>query len=94
MIQGSAPSFTVAPGVRPGAGREKSRMSLKFRVTVEIEGASPETLKMRFEFSDEEGSDVEFSSTYDLPDDVSGELGALAVEFTNNITDLVLRKMH
>jgi hypothetical protein len=69
-------------------------MSLKFHVTVEIEGASPETLKMGFEFSDEEGSDVEFSSTHDLPEDVSEKLGAAAVDFINNVSDLVLRRMH
>jgi hypothetical protein len=69
-------------------------MSLKFRVAVEVEGASPDTLRMMFEFSDEEASDVEFSSTHDLPEDVSDRLGALAVDFMNSVGDLVLRKTH
>jgi hypothetical protein len=85
------PSFAVARG---GHGQGEKPMSLKFRVTVEIEGAGPEDLKMGFEFSDEEGSDVEFSSTHDLPEDVSDRLGALAVDFINRVGDLVLRKMH
>jgi len=69
-------------------------MAIRFRVAVEIEGASPDTFKMGFEFSDEEGSDIEFSSTHDLPDNVSEELGAVAAEFTHNVRDLVFRKMH
>jgi hypothetical protein len=69
-------------------------MSLKFRVAVEIEGASPDTFKMGFEFSDEEGSDFEFSSTHDLPEGVSEKLGAATGDFINSVSDLVLRKMH
>jgi hypothetical protein len=69
-------------------------MSLKFRVAVEIEGASPDTFKMGFEFSDEEGSDFEFSSTHDLPEGVSEKLGAAAVDFINDIGELVRPKMH
>jgi hypothetical protein len=69
-------------------------MSFKFRVAVEIEGASPGAFKFAFEFSDEEGEDIEFYSNLDLPDDVSDKLGALAVEFINNVGDIVLRKMH
>jgi hypothetical protein len=94
VIPGSAPSFTVASAVRSGTGREKSRMSLKFRVAVEIEGASPDTFKIGFEFSDEDGSDFEFYSNCDLPEDVSDKLGDLAVDFINHIGELVLRKMH
>jgi hypothetical protein len=69
-------------------------MSLKFRVAAEIKGASPDTLRMMFEFSDEQRSDVAFYSNLDLPEDVSDKLGDLAVDFINNIGDLVLRKIH
>jgi hypothetical protein len=69
-------------------------MSLKFRVAAEIKGASPDNLRMMFEFSDEQGSDVEFYSNLDLPEDVSDRLGALAVDFINSVGDLVLRKTH
>jgi hypothetical protein len=62
-------------------------MAIKLRVAVEIEGASPGTFKMEFEFSDEEGSDIEFYSNHDLPEDVSEKLGAISVEFTSNIRE-------
>jgi hypothetical protein len=69
-------------------------MSLKFRVAAEIKGGSPDTLRMMFEFSDEQESDVEFYSNLDLPEDVSDRLGALAVDFINSVGELVLRKTH
>ena len=69
-------------------------MAMQFRVEVEIEGASPETFKVGFKFSDEEGSGMEFYSNHDLPEDVSEKLGALAVDFINNIGDVVLRRLH
>jgi hypothetical protein len=69
-------------------------MAMQFRVVVDIEGASPEDLKIGFEFSDEEGSGVEFYCNHDLPEDVSEKLGALALDFLNNIGDLVLAKLH
>jgi hypothetical protein len=69
-------------------------MAMQFRVVVDIEGASPENLKIGFEFSDEEGSGMEFYCNHDLPEDVSEKLGALAVDFINNIGDLVLAKLH
>jgi hypothetical protein len=31
---------------------------------------------------------------HDLPEDVTEKLGALAIDFINNIGDLVLPKMH
>jgi len=77
---------------RAWAGRKP--MSLKFRVVVEVEGASPETFKIGFEFSDKDGSDIEFYSNLDLPEDVSEKLGTAAVDFINNIGHLVLRKLH
>jgi hypothetical protein len=61
---------------------------------VEIDGASPETFKFGFEFSDEEGSGMEFYCNHDLPEDVTDKLGTLAVDFINNIGDLVLAKLH
>jgi hypothetical protein len=67
---------------------------MQFRVVVDIEGASPENLKIGFEFSDEEGSAVEFYCNHDLPEDVSERLGALAIDFINNVGDLVLAKLH
>jgi hypothetical protein len=67
---------------------------MQFRVVVDIEGTSPESLKIGFEFSDEEGSGMEFYCNHDLPEDVSEKLGALAVDFINNIGDLVLTKLH
>ena len=69
-------------------------MAMQFSVEVEIEGASPETFKIGFKFSDEEGSDIEFYSNHDLPEDVSERLGALAADFINNIGDVVLRRLH
>jgi hypothetical protein len=69
-------------------------MAMQFRVVVDIEGASPENLKIGFEFSDEEGSGIEFYSNHDLPDDVTEKLGAIAVDFINSIGDLVLAKLH
>jgi hypothetical protein len=69
-------------------------MTMQFRVEVEIEGASPETFKIGFKFSDEEGSGIEFYSNHDLPEDVSEKLGALAVGFINDIGDVVLRRLH
>jgi hypothetical protein len=69
-------------------------MAMQFRVVVDIEGASPENLKIGFEFSDEEGSGIEFYSNHDLPEDVTEKLGALAIDFINNIGDLVLAKLH
>ena len=69
-------------------------MAMQFRVMVEIEGSSPDTFKIGFEFSDEEGSGIEFYSNHDLPEDVTEKLGALAIDFINNIGDLVLTKLH
>ncbi len=69
-------------------------MAMQFRVVVEIEGSSPDTFKFGFEFSDEEESDIEFYCNHDLPEDVTEKLGALAIDFINNIGDLVLPKMH
>ncbi len=69
-------------------------MAMQFRVAIEIEGSSPEAFKIGFEFSDEEGSDIEFYCNHDLPEDVSEKLGGLAAEFINNIGDLVLAKPH
>jgi hypothetical protein len=69
-------------------------MAMQFRVVVEIEGSSPETFKIGFEFSDEEGSEIEFYSNHDLPEDVSEKLGALAIDFINKIGDLALTKLH
>ena len=69
-------------------------MAMQFRVTIEIEGSSPEIFKIGFVFSDEEGSGIEFYSNHDLPDDVSEKLGALAIDFINKIGDLVLPKLH
>jgi hypothetical protein len=69
-------------------------MAMQFRVMVEIEGSSPDTFKIGIEFSDEEGSGIEFYSNHDLPDDVSEKLGAVAIDFINDIGDLVLPKMH
>jgi hypothetical protein len=67
---------------------------MQFRVMVEIEGSGAEPFKIGFEFSDEEGSGMEFYCNHDLPEDVSKKLGALAVDFINNIGDLVLAKLH
>ena len=67
---------------------------MQFSVVVEIEGTSPETLKIGFRFSDEEGSGMEFYCNHDLPEDVSEKLGTLAVDFINDIGDLVLAKLH
>jgi len=53
-------------------------MAMQFRVAVEIEGSSADTFKIGFEFSDEEGSGIEFFSNHDLPGDVTEKLGALA----------------
>jgi hypothetical protein len=78
-----------------GHGRTEGKpMAMQFRVVVEIEGSSPDTFKLGFEFSDEEGSGVEFYSNHDLPEDVSERLGALAIDFINNIGDLVQPNMH
>ncbi len=78
-----------------GTRQQKEReMAMQFRVAVEIEGSSPETFKIGFVFSDEEGSGMEFYSNHDLPKDVSERLGVLAVDFINNLGDLVLRKLH
>jgi hypothetical protein len=79
--------------IRHGS-REKGHMAMQFRVEVEIEGASPETFKIGLKFSDEEGSDMEFYCNHDLPEDVSEKLGDLAVDFINNIGDVVLRRLH
>jgi hypothetical protein len=67
-------------------------MAMQFRVVVEIKGSSPDTFKLGFEFSDEEAG-VEFYSNHDLPEDVTDKLGALAIEFINDIGDLVVPKM-
>ena len=84
-----------AAGRAIGQGRQKeSQMAMQFRIMVEIEGSSPDTFKIGFEFSDEEGSGIEFYSNHDLPDDVSEKLGALAIVFINDIGDLVLTKLH
>jgi hypothetical protein len=69
-------------------------MAMQFRVVVEIEGSSPDTFNIGFEFSDEEGTGVEFYSNHVLPEDVTEKLGALAIDFINNIGDLVLPKLH
>jgi len=69
-------------------------MAMQFSVMVEVEGASPETFKIGFKFSDEEGSVIEFYCNHDLPEDVSEKLGALAADFINNIGDVVLRRLH
>jgi hypothetical protein len=69
-------------------------MAMQFRVMVEIEGSSPDTFKIGFEFSDEEGSGIEFYSNHDLPEDVTEKLGALAIDFINKIGDLALTKLH
>ncbi len=69
-------------------------MAMQFRVAVEIEGSGPDTFKIGFEFSDEEGSGIEFFSNHDLPGHVTEKLGALAIDFINNIGDLVLPKLH
>jgi hypothetical protein len=95
LIPSLAVSFTVAPGVRSGRGsRKKIKMAMQFRVMVEIEGSSPETLKIAFEFSDEKGSGMEFYSNHALPEDISEKLGALAIDFISNIGDLMLPKLH
>ena len=84
-----------AAGRAIGHGRQKeSQIAMQFRVVVEIEGSSPDTFKFGFEFSDEEESDIEFYSNHDLPEDVTEKLGALAIDFINNIGDLVVPKMH
>jgi hypothetical protein len=49
-------------------------MAMQFRVVVDIEGASPEDLKIGFGFSDEEGWGIEFYSNHDLPEDVTEKL--------------------
>jgi hypothetical protein len=69
-------------------------MAMQFRVVVEIAGSRPDTFKFGFEFSDDEGSGVEFYSNHDLPEDVTERLGALAIDFINKIGDLVLPTMH
>jgi len=69
-------------------------MAMQFRVAVEIEGSSSDTFKIGFEFSDEERSGIEFYSNHDLPEDVTEKLGALAIDFINNIGDLVLTRLH
>jgi hypothetical protein len=69
-------------------------MAMQFRVVVEIEGSSPDTLKIGFEFSDEEAAGVEFYSNHDLPEDVTEKLAALTIDFINDIGDLVLPKLH
>ncbi len=74
--------------------RKKVKMAMQFRVVVEIEGSTPETFKIGFEFSDEEGSGIEFYSNHDLPEDITEKLGALAIDFINDIGDLVLPKLH
>jgi hypothetical protein len=68
--------------------------AIQFRVMVEIEGSSPDTFKIGFEFSDEAGSGIEFYSNHDLPEDVPEKLGTLAIDFVNNIGDLVLPRLH
>jgi hypothetical protein len=67
---------------------------MQFSVVVEIEGASPETFKIGFKSSDEEGSGMEFYCNHDLPEDVSERLGVLAADFINNIGDVVLQRLH
>jgi hypothetical protein len=42
----------------------------------------------------EEAAGIEFYSNHDLPEDVTEKLGALAIEFINNIGDLVLTRLH
>ena len=69
-------------------------MAMQFRVVVEIEGSSPDAFKIGFEFSDEERSGIEFYSNHDLPEDVTEKLGALAIDFINDIGDLVLTRLH
>jgi hypothetical protein len=69
-------------------------MAMQFRVVVEIEGSSPDAFNIGFEFSDEEGSGIEFYSNHDLTEDVTEKLGALAIDFINNIGALVLPKLH
>jgi hypothetical protein len=69
-------------------------MAMQFRVVAEIEGSTLETLKFGFEFSDEDGSGIEFYSNHDLPEDVTEKLGGLAIDFINKIGDLVLPKLH
>jgi hypothetical protein len=69
-------------------------MAMQFRVVVKIKGSSPDTFKVGFEFSDEEGSGIEFYSNHDVPEDVTEKRGALAIDFINDIGDLVLPKLH
>jgi len=94
----ASPAFARARGevmCAIGHGRQKeSQMAMQFRVMVEIEGSSTDTFKIGFEFSDEEGSGIEFYSNHDLPEDVTEKLGALAIDFINNIGNLVLTKLH
>jgi hypothetical protein len=94
LISSLAASFTCRPACDRARRQKESEMAMQFRVVVDIEGASPENLKIGFEFSDEEGSGMEFYCNHDLPEDVSEKLGALAVDFINNIGDLVLAKLH
>jgi hypothetical protein len=77
-----------------GRQQKESQMAMQFRVVVEIEGSTPETFKIGFEFSDEEGSGIEFYSDHDLPENITEKLGALAIDFINDIGDLVLPKLH
>jgi hypothetical protein len=92
---GATLTFELALGARSGtAHRKENQMAMQFRVVVEIEGFSPDTFNIRFEFSDEEGTGVEFYSNHDLPEDVTEKLGALAIDFINNIGDLMLPKLH
>jgi hypothetical protein len=94
----AVPGRRHRPRWRPARDRTRqqkgSQMAMQFRVMVEIEGSSPDTFKIGFEFSDEEGSGIEFYSNHDLPEDVSKKLGALAIDFINKIGDLVLTKLH
>jgi hypothetical protein len=87
-------SYRCRPACDRAGQQKESHIAMQFSVVVEIEGASPETFKIGFKFSDEEGSDMEFYSNHDLPEDVSEKLGALAADFINNIGDVVLQRLH
>jgi hypothetical protein len=89
VIPSSTPS--AADGARRAIGHGHGEADVTQVLAVEIEGAGPETFKIGFEFSDEEGSDFEFYFNLELPEGVSEKLGAAAVDFINNIGDVVHR---
>jgi hypothetical protein len=92
--EASSFSYRCRPACDRAPQQKESHIAMQFSVVVEIEGASPETFKIGFKFSDEEGSGMEFYCNHELPKDVSERLGALSVDFVNNIGDVVLRRLH